>query len=519
MEELAKLPDNWNSRPDDMLGESVSSYLTSPRRKKRTTWIGGTKEEEAKPAATHTTKLKSSWVALGDDDKDDDTKDEPTPSNRPRNTNSVIMQKLSELSKHNDEVHEENEKLEVNPRRHSYKPQTATSTAAFKSTDSRASTETTESAESVADISSPSSNKEKITLQRTDIFSCNVERPNVWMGGEGEEAQPYSYIRSPKTKLRSSWLKETEKNDMESEIKPPFEAASRRMTSPSVLQKLSEFSQKNEENHARNESLAAKHTEVVQPRVEKAKASAVSSGKEKGEPKEVPKATAKGETISLQRTDISYTAERPSDWMGGEGEPAETNSYLHTPKTKLRTSWLQKSNEESQSLRDVTAGASEKEKKGGKFDLNASAPSLSLLPAQRRQTCPLVMQKLSELNQKNEEIHEKNEGLSVQKKGTEAPKKTSSPKPKGAAEKPSPISPRKEKVKFQSEEKISLQRTDISYMAERPNDWMGGEGESAEMSYLRSPKTKLRASWLQNGTSGSQSLRDVFTGSNDTTNR
>jgi len=40
--DLAKLPNNWNARPDDMLGESQSSYLTNPRRRKmRTSWVVG----------------------------------------------------------------------------------------------------------------------------------------------------------------------------------------------------------------------------------------------------------------------------------------------------------------------------------------------------------------------------------------------------------------------------------------------------------------------------------------------
>jgi len=494
--ELSKLPANWNTRPDSMLGESQSSYLTSPRRKMRSSWIGG-----------------SDSTKSADDDNEMDLNPLDVPGN------SLVMDKLTTLRKQNEQVHSKNESHVVAPRSTKDDDASVASTDTTKSVDS-----STERNMEAFHSPSPAS-KEKVVMQRTDIMSPMTERPSDWMGGEGESVQ-MSYLQSPKTKLRRSWLKTDDddgNDDGEKETAKPV-VAQRRKTSPGVMKTLSELSQKNEENHASNQSLEVKKKSTSSTESAATTTNITTKNKEsESAKKDTVLSPRTAEKIRLQRADIGSMAERPSGWLGGEGESAEL-SYLRSPKTKLRSSWLQ-NDKVSQSMRDVTSTMSRDEslrdvtkgslaqKKKEFLEMNKSMPSMSVLPSQRR-SGNLVAEKLNALSKKNQEEHEKNEKLAVHKTGHESSlKKKAASRREGESEKEQNEAKKEENhVKFTpNSEQIVMQRTDAAYLAERPTSWLGGVGEAAALSYFPPPrKTKLRRSWLQTSAKGSQSMRNVY---------
>lgn len=164
-----------------------------------------------------------------------------------------------------------------------------------------------------------------------------------------------------------------------------------------VLAKGLDLNTQNEENHQRNEELdpgLSIANTIPPPRILKPPKKLEESSEDKTERlRNVGK-----DKVKVQRPEHLHMAERPTAWMGGEGEKVE-HPYLQKPKNKVRDSWI--GSGMSQSMRDLTP-------RGSNHDyMNTS--DTGLLSSTRRRQTSMVMEKNLDLSKQNEEKHQKNE--------------------------------------------------------------------------------------------------------------
>eukprot|EP00797_Seminavis_robusta_P006609 Sro1443_g273160.2 (662) ;mRNA; r:11405-13390 len=503
---MAERPTTWNGGE----GEEVAhSYLQKPKTKLKDSWL---KDGSG-------TGMSQSMRDLSTDGKQNDdmnASDSQLFSARRRQTSPMVMEKLLDLNKQNEENHKKNEEIDPWVASIGKSPPAKVWKPPKKADEAHEEAKTDQ-------VSPKASSKDKVKFQKDENLYM-AERPTTWNGGEGEKVA-LSYLQKPKTKLKDSWLKggsgsgmsqsmrdlstdEKHNDDMNASDTQLF-SARRRQTSPMVMEKLLDLNKQNEENHKKNEEIdpwVASIGKSPPAKVWKPPKKADEAHEEAKTEQVSPKASSK-DKVKFQKDENLYMAERPTTWNGGEGEEVAL-SYLQKPKTKLKDSWLKGGSGSgmSQSMRDLSTDEKHND------DMNAS--DTQLFSARRRQTSPMVMEKLLDLNKQNEENHKKNEeidpwvasiGKSPPAKVWKPPKKADGAHEEAKTDQVSPKASSKDKVKFQKDENL--------YMAERPTTWNGGEGEEVALSYLQKPKTKLKDSWLKGGSGSgmSQSMRDLST--------
>lgn len=113
------------------------------------------------------------------------------------------------------------------------------------------------------------------------------------------------------------------------------------------------------------------------------------------------------EQIVLQQKKFQYLTERPTDWLGGDPKDREEIEASHLHKTKLRASWLHNDDEGmSQSLQDLSFDPVGSH---GDDPLHASESQFFSGKKERRQTSPMILQRLSLLKKKSDENHNAND--------------------------------------------------------------------------------------------------------------
>jgi len=525
-------------RPDEWMGGEreaalTNSYLQCPKAKKRTSWLKNSNEDSQS--------LRDLTAPQSPNKKHDvdnlnasDHLSYSSPTRVQRNS-ALVKKKLAEAKQKNEQSQKKDDEL-----------------------------------------AAPSSKKEEaivkgarpaVDVQRHDFNPHILDRPDEWMGGEGETALTNSYLQCPKAKKRTSWLKsgteesqslrnltaedpDAKKHDL---IKLNASASHLSHSSPKgrrssalVMQKLAELNKHNEDNHKKNEELEVKP--LPPPKVFVPKASGKPSTKDGGQSKDsvrkqpvaeklpaqstkimeeeepVEEVIAEGarQVVDIQRHDFNpHILDRPDEWLGRDGE---ADSYLQCPKSKKRTSWLKAGTEESQSLRDLTAQSPNK--KHDVDNLNASDHLSYSSPTRVQRNSELVKQKLAALNKQNEENHKKNEKLEVKPiplptasknaAGKGPPSKDDGQSEDAVSKQPITEKPPAPSTKSTEKEVVSrpvvdVQRHDYDpHLLDRPDEWLGGGGEEAKSySYLQKPKAKLRASWLPQEFDGSKSLSNL----------
>lgn len=205
--------------------------------------------------------------------------------------------------------------------------------------------------------------KQEILVIQKKQYQYMTERPGDWLGGGGEEeTESKTYFQRPKTKLRASWLGD-KGTDYHTEAPAETKAA---VTSP-----INQESPKKRQPDKWESKLKNNHREV----------------------------------LVLQKKKNQFLTERPVDWLGGE--QAEASTHIHHHKTKLKASWRHDESM-SQSLRNLSIDSSDND---AGDPLHASESNFILAKKERRQTSPMILQKLSLLKQKSEDNHKANDEL------------------------------------------------------------------------------------------------------------
>lgn len=181
------------------------------------------------------------------------------------------------------------------------------------------------------------------------------------------------------------------------------------------------------------------------------------------------------EILVLQRKEYSYLAERPTDWLGGAGEEAETCTHLPHPKPKLKTSW-----QHGKATNDQTDGNVEEKAPA------TTSPSAKVLEKHSR---------VADHSQKSKPKNAKQEDTLSDKR--------SQAKDDNMQE---------SKLSNSDHEVLVFQKKENQYLTERPGDWLtGGEREDPlEKCSSHHHATKLKKTWIHNE-GMSQSLHDLST--------